>query len=81
MPYKNKKNLNISQLYTGAEYISIKTRTKGGEAVDKKISLVMDEEVLKKVDEKAKESLRTRSKYIEFVLREKLKEKENANTK
>jgi metal-responsive CopG/Arc/MetJ family transcriptional regulator len=42
--------------------------------VDKKISLVMDEEVLKKVDEKAKETLRTRSKYIEFVLREKLKE-------
>jgi metal-responsive CopG/Arc/MetJ family transcriptional regulator len=42
--------------------------------VDKKISLVIDEEILKKVDEKAKESLRTRSKYIEFVLREKLKE-------
>ena len=42
--------------------------------MDKKISLVMDEEVLKKVDEKAKETLRTRSKYIEFVLREKLKE-------
>jgi metal-responsive CopG/Arc/MetJ family transcriptional regulator len=46
--------------------------------VDKKISLVMDEEVLKKVDEKAKETLRTRSKYIEYVLREKLKEEENA---
>jgi metal-responsive CopG/Arc/MetJ family transcriptional regulator len=44
--------------------------------VDKKISLVMDEEVLKKVDEKAKESLRTRSKYIEYVLREKLKEEQ-----
>ncbi len=42
--------------------------------MDKKISLVIDEEILKKVDEKAKESLRTRSKYIEFVLREKLKE-------
>lgn len=36
----------------------------------------MDEEVLKKVDEKAKESLRTRSKYIEYVLREKLKEEQ-----
>lgn len=46
--------------------------------MDKKISLVMDEEVLKKVDEKAKETLRTRSKYIEFVLREKLKEEKNA---
>jgi len=44
--------------------------------VDKKISLVMDEDILKKVDEKAKETLRTRSKYIEFVLREKLKEKD-----
>lgn len=44
--------------------------------MDKKISLVMDEEVLKKVDEKAKESLRTRSKYIEYVLREKLKEEQ-----
>lgn len=44
--------------------------------MDKKISLVLDEEVLKKVDEEAKETLRTRSKYIEFVLREKLKEKE-----
>lgn len=44
--------------------------------MDKKISLVMDEEVLKKVDEKAKETLRTRSKYIEFVLREKLKEED-----
>jgi len=44
--------------------------------VDKKISLVIDEEVLKKVDEKAKETLRSRSKYIEFVLREKLKEEE-----
>lgn len=42
--------------------------------MDKKISLVIDEEVLKKVDAKAKESLRTRSKYIEFVLREQLKE-------
>lgn len=42
--------------------------------MDKKISLVMDEDVLKKVDEKAKETLRTRSKYIEYVLREKLKE-------
>lgn len=38
----------------------------------------MDEEVLKKVDEKAKETLRTRSKYIEFVLREKLKEEEKS---
>lgn len=46
--------------------------------MDKKISLVMDEEVLKKVDEKAKETLRTRSKYIEFVLREKLKEEEKS---
>lgn len=44
--------------------------------MDKKISLVLDDEVLKKVDEKAKESLRSRSKYIEFVLREKLKEEE-----
>lgn len=44
--------------------------------MDKKISLVIDEEVLKKVDEKAKETLRSRSKYIEFVLREKLKEEE-----
>ena len=38
----------------------------------------MDEEVLMKVDEKAKETLRTRSKYIEFVLREKLKEEEKS---
>lgn len=44
--------------------------------MDKKISLVLDDDVLKKVDEKAKESLRSRSKYIEFVLREKLKEEE-----
>lgn len=45
--------------------------------MDKKISLVMDEDILKKVDEKAKETLRTRSKYIEYVLREKLKEDKN----
>lgn len=42
--------------------------------MDKKISLVLDEEVLKKIDDKAKESLRSRSKYIEFILRESLKE-------
>lgn len=44
--------------------------------MEKKISLMIDTEVLKKVDEKAKETLRTRSKYVEFVLREKLKEKD-----
>jgi metal-responsive CopG/Arc/MetJ family transcriptional regulator len=44
--------------------------------VEKKISLMLDDEVLKKVDEKAKESLRSRSKYVEYVLREKIKEDE-----
>ena len=68
--------IDFNQLYTLPAYISIKKIQKRGEAVDKKISLVMDEEVLKKVDEKAKETLRTRSKYIEFVLREKIKEEE-----
>lgn len=37
---------------------------------------MLDDEVLKKVDEKAKESLRSRSKYVEYVLREKIKEDE-----
>lgn len=41
--------------------------------MDKKISVLIDEDLLKKVDEKAKESLRSRSKFIEFVLREYIK--------
>lgn len=42
--------------------------------MDKKISVMIDESLLKDVDEKAKESLRSRSKFIEYVLREYLKE-------
>lgn len=42
--------------------------------MDKKISVMIDELLLKEVDEKAKESLRSRSKFIEFVLREYLKD-------
>lgn len=44
--------------------------------MDKKISLIIDEEVLKRVDEKAKETLRSRGKFVEYVLREYLKEED-----
>lgn len=47
--------------------------------MEKKISLILDDEVLKKIDKLAKESLRTRSKYIEFVLREKIKEEQRVH--
>lgn len=42
-------------------------------SLDKKISVMIDRDLLKEVDKKAKESLRSRSKFIEFVLREYLK--------
>ena len=44
--------------------------------MDKKISVLLDEELLKRIDEKAKESLRSRSKFIEFVLREYIRQEE-----
>lgn len=44
--------------------------------MDKKISVMIDELLLKDVDEKAKESLRSRSKFIEYVLREYIKQEE-----
>ncbi len=44
--------------------------------MEKKISVLIDEDLLKKIDEKAKESLRSRSKFIEYVLREYIKQKE-----
>lgn len=44
--------------------------------MDKKISVLLDEDLLKIIDEKAKESLRSRSKFIEFVLREYIRQKE-----
>ena len=44
--------------------------------MDKKISVLLDEDLLKKIDEKAKESLRSRSKFIEFVLREYIRQEE-----
>lgn len=42
--------------------------------MDKKITIMIDEDLIKDVDKKAKESLRSRSKYIEYVLRKYLKE-------
>lgn len=45
--------------------------------MDKKITIMFDDELLKEVDIKAKESLRSRSKFIEFVLREYLREDES----
>jgi metal-responsive CopG/Arc/MetJ family transcriptional regulator len=44
--------------------------------MDKKISVLIDEDLLKRIDEKAKESLRSRSKFIEYVLREYIKQEE-----
>lgn len=44
--------------------------------MEKKISVLLDEELLKRIDEKAKESLRSRSKFIEFVLREYIRQEE-----
>lgn len=44
--------------------------------MDKKFTIMMDEDLMKEVDKKAKESLRSRSKFIEFVLRKYLKEEE-----
>lgn len=44
--------------------------------MEKKISVLIDDELLKKIDEKAKESLRSRSKFIEYVLREYIKQEE-----
>ncbi|HCS10987.1 MAG TPA: hypothetical protein DIV40_05975 [Clostridiales bacterium] len=44
--------------------------------MDKKISVLIDEDLLKRIDEKAKESLRSRSKFIEFVLREYIRQEE-----
>lgn len=44
--------------------------------MDKKISVLLDEDLLRKIDEKAKESLRSRSKFIEFVLREYIRQEE-----
>ena len=38
--------------------------------MDKKFNNNLDENLMKEVDKKAKESLRSRSKFIEFVLRE-----------
>jgi len=45
--------------------------------MDKKITIMFDDDLLKEVDRKAKESLRSRSKFIEFVLREYLRENES----
>lgn len=42
--------------------------------MDKKYTIMMDEDLMKEVDKKAKESLRSRSKYIEFILRKYLRE-------
>lgn len=42
--------------------------------MDKKYTIMLDENLMKEVDKKAKESLRSRSKFIEFVLRKYLKE-------
>lgn len=44
--------------------------------MDKKYTIMLDEELVEEVDKKAKESLRSRSKFIEFVLRKYLKEEE-----
>jgi metal-responsive CopG/Arc/MetJ family transcriptional regulator len=44
--------------------------------MDKKISVLLDEDLLRKIDAKAKESLRSRSKFIEFVLREYIRQEE-----
>lgn len=41
--------------------------------MEKKITITINADVLKEVDEKAKESLRSRGKFIEYVLREYLK--------
>lgn len=45
--------------------------------MDKKITIMIDDVLIKEVDEKAKKSLRSRSKFIEFVLRRYLKENED----
>ena len=42
----------------------------------KKVSVMIDEELLKKIDVKSKETLRSRSNFIEYVLREYIKEDE-----
>lgn len=44
--------------------------------MDKKYTIMMDEDLMKEVDKEAKEGLRSRSKFIEFVLRKYLREKE-----
>lgn len=43
--------------------------------MEKRITITIDEEVLHQIDEKAKETLRSRAKFIEYVLRQYLKEK------
>lgn len=42
--------------------------------MDKKFTIMLDEDLMKEVDIKAKESLRSRSKFIEFILRKYLNE-------
>ena len=44
--------------------------------MEKKITITIDEEILQQIDVKAKESLRSRAKFIEYVLREYLKQDE-----
>lgn len=44
--------------------------------MEKKITITIDEEVLQQIDVKAKESLRSRAKFIEYILREYLKREE-----
>jgi metal-responsive CopG/Arc/MetJ family transcriptional regulator len=45
--------------------------------MEKKITITINADLLKEVDEKAKETLRSRGKFIEFVLREYLREDES----
>lgn len=44
--------------------------------MEKKITITINEDLLKQVDKKAKETLRSRGKFIEFILREYLKKEE-----
>ena len=45
--------------------------------MDKKFTIMFDEKLMKEVDEVAKDSKRSRSKFIEFVVREYLKEQDS----
>lgn len=44
--------------------------------MEKRITITIDADVLHQIDEKAKETLRSRAKFIEYILRKYLKEEE-----